>query len=113
MEHREPSPPYWAATLVLYPGVRVQGIIPLGWFSSLQSWPAWAVLGLWFVLQLFEGFGSIGGDAQYGGGVAFFAHIGGFVFGAIVAFIYMRIMPQPPADERYQTLYDRSKRYRY
>ena len=98
---------------VLYPGVRVQGIIPLGWFSSLQSWPAWAVLGLWFVLQLFEGFGSIGGDAQYGGGVAFFAHIGGFVFGAIVAFIYMRIMPQPPADERYQTLYDRSKRYRY
>ncbi len=98
--------------LVLYPGVRVQGIIPLGYFSSLQSWPAWAVLGLWFVLQLFSGVGSLGADAQYGGGVAFFAHIGGFVFGALITFALMAIVPQPPADDRNQMLYDRNPRRR-
>ncbi len=98
--------------LVLYPTVRVHGIIPLGWFSSLQSWPAWAVLGLWFVLQLFQGFGSLGTDAQYGGGVAFFAHIGGFVFGVVITLIFMRIVPQPPREERQQMLYERSDRYR-
>lgn len=98
--------------LVLYPTVRVQGIIPLGYFSSLQSWPAWAVLGLWFVLQLFQGFGSLGTDAQYGGGVAFFAHIGGFVFGVVLTFIFLRIVPQPPRDDRQQMLYERNTRYR-
>lgn len=96
--------------LVLYPTVRVQGIIPLGYLSSLQSWPAWAVLGLWFVLQLFQGFGSLGTDAQYGGGVAFFAHIGGFIFGVVITFIFMQIVPQPPRDERQNMLYERNRR---
>ena len=99
--------------LVLYPGVRVEGIVPLGYFSSLQAWPAWAVLGLWFVLQLFSGVGSLGADAQYGGGVAFFAHIGGFVFGAVITFAFMQIVRQPPADERKQMLYDRTTRGRF
>jgi membrane associated rhomboid family serine protease len=99
--------------LVLFPTVQVHGIIPLGYFSSLQSWPAWAVLGLWFVLQLFQGFGSLGTDAQYGGGVAFFAHIGGFVFGVVITFIFMQIVPQPPRDERQNVLYQRSDRYRF
>lgn len=98
--------------LVLYPGVRVEGIIPLGYFSQLSAWPAWAVLGLWFVLQLFSGVGSLGADAQYGGGVAFFAHIGGFVFGAVITFVFMRLVPQPPADERREMLYDRNPRRR-
>lgn len=99
--------------LVLFPGVRVEGIVPLGYFSSLQAWPAWAVLGLWFVLQLFSGVGSLGADAQYGGGVAFFAHIGGFVFGAIITFVVMRLIPQPPADERREMLYNRNSRRRF
>jgi membrane associated rhomboid family serine protease len=64
------------------------------------------------VLQLFSGFGSLGADAQYGGGVAFFAHIGGFVFGAVITVILMRIVPQPPAEERRQVLYDRAARGR-
>jgi len=98
--------------IVMFPTVRVQGIIPIGRISAMQSWPAWAVLGLWFVLQLFEGFGSLGTNAQYGGGVAFFAHIGGFVFGAVLTLIFMQFVKQPPADERNQALYQRSSRYR-
>lgn len=96
--------------LVMFPGVRVQGIVPIGRVSALQELPAWIVLGMWFVLQLFSGFGSLGADAQYGGGVAFFAHIGGFVFGAVITVILMRIVPQPPAEERRQVLYDRAQR---
>jgi membrane associated rhomboid family serine protease len=98
--------------LVLFPGVRVQGIIPIGRISALQEWPAWAVLGLWFVLQLVNGFGSLGADAQYGGGVAFFAHIGGFVAGAAITFIFMQLIPQPPAEERREMLYQRANRNR-
>lgn len=96
--------------LVMFPGVKVQGIVALGRIGSMQEMPAWIVLGLWFVLQLVSGFGSLGTDAQYGGGVAFFAHIGGFVFGVILTLILSRIVPQPPADERNQTLYNRTAR---
>lgn len=98
--------------LVMFPGVKVQGIVPLGRISSMQELPAWMVLGLWFVLQLVSGFGSLGTDAQYGGGVAFFAHIGGFIFGVVITLILSRIVPQPPAQERNQSLYDRTARGR-
>jgi membrane associated rhomboid family serine protease len=47
--------------------------------------PAAFVLVLWFVLQLLDGIGSLG--VSQGGGIAFFAHIGGFVFGALVAWL--------------------------
>lgn len=97
--------------LVLFPGVRVQGIIPLGWFSQLVEWPAYIVLGLWFVMQLFNGVASLGPETA-DAGVAFFAHIGGFVVGAVITWIVMRIVPQPPADQRREMLYQRAQRYR-
>ena len=97
--------------LVLFPGVKVRGIIPLGRISTLQEWPAILVLGMWFVLQLVNGFGSLGASAEYGGGVAFFAHIGGFIAGVVLTFILKAIVPQPPADQRREMLYERSKRY--
>lgn len=93
--------------LILFPGVRVRGIVPLGYVSRMAEWPAWTVLGLWFVLQLVQGFGSLGAAAQYGGGVAFFAHIGGFVAGVVLTWVFMRMVPQPPAEERVQSLYRR------
>jgi membrane associated rhomboid family serine protease len=43
---------------------------------------------IWFVLQLFSGVGSL--DAQVGGGVAYWAHVGGFGFGVIVAWLFYR-----------------------
>ncbi|MBC7812003.1 MAG: rhomboid family intramembrane serine protease [Burkholderiales bacterium] len=98
------------AYLVMFPGVKVRGIIPIGRISSMQEWPAYAVLGLWFVTQLFNGIGSLGANAQAGGGVAFFAHVGGFIAGALIAFLYTRAVPQPPAEERREALYQRTQR---
>lgn len=97
--------------LVLFPGVRVRGIIPLGFFSRAAEWPAWGVLALWFVLQLFSGLMSLGVETS--GGVAFFAHIGGFVAGAALGWLFMLLVPQPPADLRREMLYERARRYHY
>jgi len=71
------------AYLVLYPRSRVMTIIPLGFFLRMTMVPASIVLGLWFVLQLFSGVLSLGGPDV--GGVAFWAHIGGFVTGVVLA----------------------------
>lgn len=96
--------------LVLFPNVKVRALILLGYFSRLTEIPALVVLGFWFVLQLFNGFMSLGGDAQTGGGVAFFAHVGGFVAGAALMFIFKMIFPQPPADDMRNMLYERRGR---
>lgn len=96
--------------LLLYPNVKVRGIVPLGRISTLAEWPAFIVLGMWFVLQLISGFGSLGASAEYGGGVAFFAHIGGFVAGLVITFIITRLVPQPPAEQRVNMLYQRARR---
>jgi len=82
------------AYLVLYPRARVLTIIPLGFFLKMTTIPAAIVLGLWFVLQLFSGVLSMGGPDV--GGVAFWAHIGGFVAGVILAKIF--------AKRRYQDI---------
>ena len=76
------------AYLVLFPGARILSLVFLGFFYQLIEIPAVIVLGFWFVLQLFDGLGSLGDmGAATTGGVAFFAHIGGFVFGAAVALL--------------------------
>jgi membrane associated rhomboid family serine protease len=94
---------------LLYPSVKVRGIVPLGGISTIAEWPAYIVLGMWFLLQLVNGFASLGGDASYGGGVAFFAHIGGFIVGLIITFIITRLVPQPPVDQRVNMLYQRAQ----
>jgi membrane associated rhomboid family serine protease len=71
------------AYLVLYPQSRIVTFIPLGFIMRLTVVPAIIVLGLWFVLQLFSGVASLGGPDI--GGVAFWAHIGGFVAGMLMA----------------------------
>lgn len=65
------------AYLLLYPRANVLVLIPLGWFTQLRPLPAVFVLGFYFVLQLL----SAALDSGEGGGVAWFAHIGGFVAG--------------------------------
>ena len=68
------------AFFILYPSSTVFGLIVF-WPAWL---PAWVFLGFWFVYQLFEGgFGLLSASAN-GGGTAFFAHVGGFAFGALV-----------------------------
>lgn len=75
------------AYLLLYPRAHVMVLIPLGFFSQLVRLPAMFVLGLWFVLQLINSFLS----ASDAGGVAWGAHIGGFIAGmALIPFFKRR-----------------------
>jgi len=65
------------AYLLLYPRAQVLVLVPLGFFTRLMYIPAGFVLGFWFILQLLQGTMS----GSQGGGVAWWAHIGGFVAG--------------------------------
>jgi membrane associated rhomboid family serine protease len=76
------------AYLVLYPRVRVFTLVPLGLFVTSIALPAWVMLLYWGVLQLAGGFTRIGGEQ--GGGVAFWAHVGGFAAGAILIKLFER-----------------------
>jgi membrane associated rhomboid family serine protease len=75
------------AYAVIFPHARVTTLV-IFFFITVIEVPALFVLGAWFVLQLFSGVGSIGIDV--GGGVAYWAHVGGFAFGAIVAWLFYR-----------------------
>jgi membrane associated rhomboid family serine protease len=75
------------AYLVLFPRARITSLVFLGFFYQLIDVPAVVVLVFWFVLQLIDGIASLGVTDSGGGGVAFFAHIGGFVFGAFVGLV--------------------------
>jgi rhomboid family protein len=74
------------AYAVLYPTSRVLTLV----FVFPVRVPAWIWLGLWFVYQLYEANYGLTSASANGGGVAFFAHIGGFIFGAIVALAFLR-----------------------
>jgi membrane associated rhomboid family serine protease len=75
------------AYIVLYPHVRVFVMIPLGFILTSVAWPAWLMLGYWLVLQLVSGVTVLG---QEGGGVAFWAHFGGFVAGVVLIKLFAR-----------------------
>jgi len=81
------------AFLVLYPHARIKTLV----LVFIVKIPAWAYLGGWFLYQLHEAQYSIAGPSSGDSGVAFFAHVGGFVFGWIVARALLdarRIRPQ-------------------
>jgi membrane associated rhomboid family serine protease len=66
-------------------------------FFFLVRIPAWVFLGVWFLFQLIEGnFGLLTASAN-GGGTAFFAHIGGFLFGLFVARVVAGAVTRQPA----------------
>jgi membrane associated rhomboid family serine protease len=71
-----------AGYLVMYPGSHIKTLIPLGFFFWAARVPAWVFIGLWFLLQLVEGLTSVG--AVTGGGIAYSAHVGGFVTGLLL-----------------------------
>lgn len=75
------------AYLVLYPKAKVLTLIPLGFFLRLVALPAFLLLGFWIILQLIYGAVSLAGGA---GGVAWFAHIGGFFIGIISGLMIKR-----------------------
>jgi membrane associated rhomboid family serine protease len=72
-----------AGYLVLHPRRRVTAIV----FRFLTDIPAWAAIGIWFAFQLISGIGIFGGGSQLGG-VAYAAHIGGFVAGLVLVKLF-------------------------
>jgi membrane associated rhomboid family serine protease len=77
------------AYLVMFPHSRVLTLIPIFIFIEIVEIPAAILLGLWFVLQLFSSLGSLGAEADVGG-VAFWAHVAGFVAGVVGIRLFRR-----------------------
>lgn len=95
------------AYLLLYPRVRVHTLIVLPIYITTIALPAWVMLCYWAALQLLSGLGSL--NELEKGGVAFFAHVGGFVAGLLLVRLFasedvLRRRPTPPAPYyRYRT----------
>jgi membrane associated rhomboid family serine protease len=75
------------AYLVLFPRVRVFTVVPLGFFITTMALPAWVMLIYWAFLQMAGGLVRIS-ETESGGGVAFWAHIGGFVAGVVLVKLF-------------------------
>ena len=76
------------AYLILYPHARVVTLVTLGYFVRLVRVPAIIVLGLWIVVQFLSGVASLGMPEV--GGVAWFAHLGGFLTGLLLVRLFAR-----------------------
>ena len=76
------------AYLVLYPRVRVFCIVPLGFIPISIALPAWTMLLYWMGLQVFSGLIGLLGEES--GGVAFWAHVGGFLAGVVLIKLFAR-----------------------
>jgi membrane associated rhomboid family serine protease len=74
------------AFLITYPRDEIRTLLLFGWFARITIMPAALLIGLWFVIQLFSQVGAVA-DVQTGG-VAYMAHVGGFIFGATTARIF-------------------------
>jgi len=85
------------AYLVWFPGATIRVVIPFFILIFIPiPIPAWIMIGLWFAQNLFAGYASISDAAGEGAGVAWFAHIGGFVFGLVIAVLAGRGNRQRP-----------------
>ena len=73
------------AYAVRFPRARVLSLVVLGFFVRMVWVPAWLMLGYWFLLQVAGALPALGGME---GGVAFWAHIGGFVAGVVLVFLF-------------------------
>ncbi|GAC1326438.1 MAG: rhomboid family intramembrane serine protease [Chloroflexota bacterium] len=80
-----------AGYLMLYPRSRIGTIFLLGFIPIPTRLPAWLLIGFWFLLQLFNGVAALSSTAAQGqGGVAYWAHVGGFVTGALLIWLFRR-----------------------
>ncbi|MEZ5963583.1 MAG: rhomboid family intramembrane serine protease [Planctomycetota bacterium] len=86
------------AYLLLYPHALVQTLVPLYFILQVLVLPAWLFLGIWFAIQLLQGSFAIGNLEA--GGVAWWAHIGGFVAGAVTVLALRNHGLRPPVGDR-------------
>jgi membrane associated rhomboid family serine protease len=87
------------AYALLHPRAKVLTLIFIIFFVTLVEIPAMVMLGIWFVLQFIPAIGQVAAPVA-GGGVAYFAHVGGFIFGILVMLVAKRFI----SDERLATL---------
>jgi membrane associated rhomboid family serine protease len=74
------------AFLITYPRDRIRALVIFGWYARITAIPAALLIGLWFLIQLFSGVGAVA-DVDTGG-VAYMAHVGGFIFGAVTGRLF-------------------------
>jgi membrane associated rhomboid family serine protease len=81
--------------LVLHPTAMVGVLIPWLWFLGALPLPAVLLIGFWFLLQLFAGVATLGTETI--GGIAYWAHIGGFAAGFVIILALRPLIPRRPA----------------
>jgi rhomboid family protein len=89
------------AYIVLYPHARVVTLLPLGLFTQLVQLPAVFFLGFWFLQQFLLGVAESGAPRNSGGGVAWWAHIGGFVAGLVLVWFFQRTKRKPRSRDEW------------
>ena len=77
------------AYFLLYPRSRVLTLVPLGFYLQVMQLPAFLFLGFWFLMQFIVGAASLSASGG-GGGVAWWAHVGGFVAGALLQLVFRK-----------------------
>jgi membrane associated rhomboid family serine protease len=85
------------AFLITYPRDRIKALLWLGWFARVTFVPAILLIGVWFLMQIFSQVGSVAAGVTEGG-VAYAAHVGGFIFGAVTARFFEGFRPIPSAE---------------
>ena len=89
------------AYFVLFPTSRVITLIPIFFFVEIVEIPAFFYLGFWFLSQLFNGLFALTASVFQSGGVAWWAHIGGFVAGIVLVRLFVRRSPRPSYPDEY------------
>jgi membrane associated rhomboid family serine protease len=84
------------AYAVTFPHAKIKTLVFLFMFVTIIELPALAYLVFWFGIQLFSGLGSLGG--QMDGGVAWWAHVGGFIVGAVMMPLFSTLKPRPEVE---------------
>ena len=76
------------AYIVMFPRSQVRVLMLFGFFAVIRRITAFFFLGIWFVMQFFSGVASLGAETAQTGGVAVWAHVGGFVFGLLIGLLF-------------------------
>jgi membrane associated rhomboid family serine protease len=95
-----------AAYLLLYPGASIRALLFIFIFFTVIRVPAWLMIIIWFAVQLLNGIASVTDAAQMSGGVAYGAHVGGFVAGLALT-LFFRRSQRPPRYAAYGPNYRR------
>ena len=83
--------------IVLFPRARILSLVFIVFFVTIIEVPAVFLLGFWFLEQVYFGSANLTNPVGGGGGVAYFAHVGGFLFGlALIRLFAVRQKSEPP-----------------